>query len=191
MISLMSYQRYGLDDCLNVLGNPVRRKIIQRLSQTQGYPLELSTSLGLQQQLISKHLKVLEEASVVKAQKESSPIGPDRRMYSVSKNVSLTIDFSPEFYITRFISYEDKLKEKNDKTFESQIKEINDKNNNSVNNQMELVSDIDEQITKLDQKRTQLLELRSSVMRNIKNSFQDKNITRKEYEKLLGVINNQ
>ena len=112
-------------------------------------------------------------------------------MYSVSKNVSLTIDFSPEFYITRFISYEDKLKEKNDKTFESQIKEINDKNNNSVNNQMELVSDIDEQITKLDQKRTQLLELRSSVIRNIKNSFQDNNITKKEYEKLLGVINNQ
>ena len=187
----MSYQRYGLDDYLNVLGNPVRRRIIQRLSQTQGYPLELSTSLGLQQQLISKHLKILEEAAVVKAQKEASPIGPDRRMYSVSKNVSLTIDFSPEFYITRFTSYDGKLKEKNDKKFSSQIREINDKNIKSINQQMELIADIDEKITKLDQERSKLLELRSSVIRNIKSNFKEKNVSRIEYEELLRVINNQ
>ena len=95
------------DKMLTVLGNTTRREIIQRLSQEASYPLELSADLQMHQQLITKHLKMMEKAEVVEVTKESSPYGPDRRMYSLAASVSLSIDFSPDLYNTRMFSLDE------------------------------------------------------------------------------------
>ena len=50
-----------LDAVLQLIENPVRRKIIKRLSQEPSYPLQLSKELGLGQPLVAKHLGPLLE----------------------------------------------------------------------------------------------------------------------------------
>jgi predicted transcriptional regulator len=45
-----------LDSVLQVIENPVRRRIIKRLSQESCYALQLSKELGLGQPLVAKHM---------------------------------------------------------------------------------------------------------------------------------------
>jgi len=45
-----------LDAVLGTVENPIRRRIIARLSQEPNYQLQLSKELGLSQQLVAKHL---------------------------------------------------------------------------------------------------------------------------------------
>ena len=47
-----------LNRILQVVENPVRKKIIKRLSQEPAYQLQLSKELGLGQSLVAKHLKI-------------------------------------------------------------------------------------------------------------------------------------
>src|SRR5438552_303021 len=81
-----------LDSVLQVIENPVRRKIIKRLSQESGYALQLSKELGLGQPLVAKHLSLMEKAGLVTSALESSPSGPERRRYSLAKSISITMD---------------------------------------------------------------------------------------------------
>ena len=73
-----------LDSALQVMENPVRRKIIKRLSQEPAYALQLSKELGLGQPLVAKHLATMENAGLVKSVAEDSPNGPRRKLYSLA-----------------------------------------------------------------------------------------------------------
>ena len=48
-----------LDEILSVLENPIRRRILQKLSRESNYPLQISKELNVSQQAIMKHLRVL------------------------------------------------------------------------------------------------------------------------------------
>ena len=84
---------------LQVLENPVRRKIVKRLSRGSSYPLRLSKELGLGQPLVAKHLAIMEKAGIVSSSMKKSPGGPDRRSYSLAKSVSVTLDLGPNLFI--------------------------------------------------------------------------------------------
>ena len=84
-----------LDSLLQVIENPVRRRIIKRLSQESGYALQLSKELGLGQPLVAKHLAIMEQAGLVTAASERSSSGPRRRRYSLARSVSITMDVAP------------------------------------------------------------------------------------------------
>src|ERR1700730_12072478 len=84
---------------LQVLENPVRRKIVKRLSRGSSYPLRLSKELGLGQPLVAKHLAIMEKAGMVSSSMKKSPGGPDRRSYSLAKSVSVTLDLGPNLFI--------------------------------------------------------------------------------------------
>ncbi|HVC27116.1 MAG TPA: ArsR family transcriptional regulator [Nitrososphaerales archaeon] len=94
-----------LDSVLQVIENPVRRRIIKRLSQESCYALQLSKELGLGQALVAKHMSVMEKAGVVTSAVEASPSGPERRRYSLAKSISITMDLAPHLFNERAISF--------------------------------------------------------------------------------------
>jgi ArsR family transcriptional regulator len=66
-------QNLDLNLLLRILENPMRRRIIERLSQEPNYPLRLSKEFSLGQQLIAKHLKIMEDSGLVKSLTKSRP----------------------------------------------------------------------------------------------------------------------
>lgn len=66
------------------LENPVRRKIIKRLSQEPTYALELAKDIGETQQLVTTHLALMERDGFIDSNFESSPAGPKGSFFSLS-----------------------------------------------------------------------------------------------------------
>ncbi|MDG6914801.1 MAG: ArsR family transcriptional regulator [Nitrososphaerota archaeon] len=95
-----------LDAVLSVVENPVRRRIIKRLSQEPCYALQLSKELGLGQPLVAKHLGVMEEAGVVSSAAERSPTGPSRKRYSLAKSITITMDVAPHLFMERATTFQ-------------------------------------------------------------------------------------
>ena len=54
--------RRDFETVVGVLGNPVRRSIIRKLSEGPDYTLRLSNELNIAQQLAAKHLNVIRDA---------------------------------------------------------------------------------------------------------------------------------
>ncbi|MEA3557778.1 MAG: helix-turn-helix domain-containing protein [Candidatus Thermoplasmatota archaeon] len=96
----------ALDRILSILENPIRRKILQRLSRDSNYPLQLSRDLGVSQQAIMKHLKVLEDSDfVVSYIERSNKGGPPKKVYVPRKRYCIRIDIGPSTYAADFHSY--------------------------------------------------------------------------------------
>jgi predicted transcriptional regulator len=90
---------------LGTVENPIRRRIIARLSQKPNYQLQLSKELDISQQLVAKHLGSMEEAGLVSTVLEDSPRGPQRKEYLLRKSVSITIDLAPSLFRARMFSF--------------------------------------------------------------------------------------
>jgi len=172
------------DTVLSVLENPVRRRIIRRLSQESGYPLELAAELGLHQQLITKHLKVMEGAEIVEAKRESSPVGPDRRVFELTRSVSLKIDFSPDLYDARMLSLDEvsaASKDPRAAEFRERLDHISASGKPAgINPYAQLIADIDRRVSELEMEQAVLLHLRARVMRAAKESFFGKEVSLRE-----------
>jgi len=87
-----------IDTLLAAIGNPTRRRILQRLVKETHYPLQLSRELSVSQQAIMKHLKVLEDSDLVRCVFRESETGPPRKCYMATKRFTLVIDLSPELF---------------------------------------------------------------------------------------------
>src|SRR2546425_10804833 len=94
-----------LDSVLQVIENPVRRRIIKRISQGPSYALQLSKELGLGQPLVAKHLSIMEKAVLLTSSVERSPNGPERKRYSLAKSVRITIGLAPNLFMKRGVSF--------------------------------------------------------------------------------------
>jgi predicted transcriptional regulator len=95
-----------IDSILLTIENPVRRRIIKRLSQEPSYQLQLSKELGFSQQLVAKHLDAMEDVGMVASSMEESPRGPKRKEYLLNKSVSVTLDFAPNLFRVRALSFD-------------------------------------------------------------------------------------
>ena len=181
-----------LDSVLSMIQNPVRRDIIKRLSREPGYPLQLSKELGLGQQLIAKHLNTLEKMGFVTSAMETSPSGPDRKEYSLKKNVSLVVDFAPHLFVSHLIALDlDQLSEDDiPKSMESlvdRIEKITDKSSSASEGRMnsigKIIGDVDKKIQQLEEERALLLHIRtlamskaSKIMKNSENSTDSRRV---------------
>ncbi|HIF45726.1 MAG TPA: ArsR family transcriptional regulator [Candidatus Poseidoniales archaeon] len=88
-----------LDTALNLLQNKARRAILERLVREPHYPLQLANQIGVSQQAVMKHLKLLEQAGfVVKMKAASIKGGPPKNIYSVQQAISLRIDLGPDLF---------------------------------------------------------------------------------------------
>ena len=89
----------GLDEALSILQNKARRSILERLVREPHYPLQLADQIGISQQAVMKHLKLLESAGfVVKMKAASNKGGPPKNIYSVQQAISIRIDMGPDLF---------------------------------------------------------------------------------------------
>jgi predicted transcriptional regulator len=154
-----------------ILENPTRRYIIKRLSEEPNYPLQLAKDLGLGQQLVAKHLRVMEQAGMVVSSVEASPHGPKRRIYTLNKSVSVTLDVSTHFFKAKMVFFDAEperkeisdtsasLMDKMDKTLERP------KEYETISPFTKIISDIDKKLEALENERAILLYIRNFAMK--------------------------
>ena len=155
---------------VEVLGNPVRRRLIEKLSEAPDYTLRLSNELNIHQQLAAKHMKVLRNAELVDVNRQKSKKGADKNVFSLNKFYSLQIDFSPNLYNQRLISfnnpslwttadnYMDRLEDKVVNLGEE------DAGIDSINPLGNIVQSIDDELESLEKRRARLLYIRNLAM---------------------------
>ena len=158
-----------LDTILQVVENPIRRKIIKRLSREPAYELQLSKELGLGQSLVAKHLKVMRAAGLVAFVSEKSESGPPRRRYSLAKGISITMDLGPNLFIERGTAIEANSKGRRSeiarrlrKRVEEAAEDLDDAKKLSCLSQA--LSDVDDRMGEIEEERTELLEVRNLAM---------------------------
>lgn len=151
--------------------NPVRRLIVERLSQEPNYPLQLSKDLRLGQQLVAKHLNIMEETGLLKSTIKSSPAGPRRRMYELNKSVSITLDVAPHLFKEEIVSFDiEPIKSELSEEMVSFVDRRNEiacffEKEDKTSPCAEILSDIDKKLSELEEERLLLLSIRNSVMK--------------------------
>jgi len=155
---------------LTVVENPVRRKIIKRLSQEPSYPLELSKELGMGQQLVASHLNIMEKSGLVGSLLETSPLGPSRKVYFLNKSVYLSVGFAPHLYSEQVLSFETMPSSISEDAagFISRIKNIQ-KSAEPVSRIVsfsDLIAEIDSKLDEVEAEKAVLLCLRNLAMKS-------------------------
>ncbi len=189
-------QETELDSMLLTVENPVRRKIIKRLSQEPSYQLQISKELGFSQQLIAKHLDSMEGTGVVASLKETSPHGPMRREYLLNKSVSLTIDFAPSLFRARMMTF--------DVTTEGLERplpgyDLTSKVNQAIRQPEDgkigplgsMIAEIDKRLSDLEDERSVLLYLRHLTMKEATKVINGMNLPPEKKKVLYHVIDEQ
>lgn len=158
-----------LDTILQVVENPIRRKIIKRLSREPAYELQLSKELRLGQSLVAKHLKVMKAAGLVTFAFEKSESGPPRRRYSLAKGVSITMDLGPNLFIERGTAIQpspegrrSELAGRLRKRVEEAAEVLDDAK--KLSRLSQALSDVDGRMSEIEEERTELLEVRNLAM---------------------------
>jgi len=160
-----------LDSILMVLENPTRRDIIKRLSEEPNYPLQLAKELGLGQQLVAKHLRVMEEAGIVTSSVESSPHGPKRRIYSLNKSISVTLDVATHLFKAKVVSFDSKPElEKTSEAFVQLMDRMDQtlthrEKSRRIQSFTQIISEIDKRLEALETERSILLYIRNFAMK--------------------------
>ena len=162
--------RGDFETVVEVLGNPTRRRIIRKLSEGPDYTLRLSNELNIHQQLASKHLKVIRNAELVDVLRQKSNKGADKNMFSLNKFYSLQIDFSPNLYNERLISFNNPqlwvTADNYMDRIEEQVTDIAEEESgvDTINPLGQIVQVIDEELDSLEKRRARLLFIRNLAM---------------------------
>jgi predicted transcriptional regulator len=175
-----------LDIFLSVIENPTRRRILEALVREPHYPLQLSRELGLSQQGIMKHLKVLEDSNLVRSHfADSDQGGPARRLYVPTTGFTIMVDIGPGLFSTeietRVLDFVHDLEEEvasDDKVrFPAEAKLIRQK-----------VAQLDEELERLMSRRTELIKAKEEVLNEagslVERAARDYQVRRVLYEYL-------
>ncbi|MFP3985553.1 MAG: ArsR/SmtB family transcription factor [Candidatus Bathyarchaeia archaeon] len=163
--------KIDLDSILKIVENPTRRKIIKRLSEEPNYSLQLAKDLGLGQQLVAKHLKIMEDAGIVTPSVESSPYGPKRRTYVLSKSISVTLDVAPHLFKFQVVSFDTEPKrEIISETSASLMNRLYEtlehpEESEKIKPFTAIMTDIDKKLETLENERSILLYIRNYAMK--------------------------
>jgi predicted transcriptional regulator len=160
-----------LDSFLQVIENPVRRRIIKRLSQEPCYALQLSKELGLGQPLVAKHLSIIESAGLVTSTVEYSPSGPERKRYALAKSISITMDVAPNLFLERAVAFGATRQKENPpretgalgKRVQQALEKADDKEKLSLLSS--ILNDVDLKMREVEEERIALLSVRNTAMR--------------------------
>lgn len=158
------------DSVVDVLGNPIRRRIIRKLTEGPDYTFRLSNELNIAQQLASKHLKVIREAELVDIFREKSTKGAEKKMFSLKKFYSLQIDFSPNLYNERLISFNNPQRWINEDNYmerlEDKVLDIYDEETglDKISPLGQIINAIDNELENIEKRRARLLYIRNLAM---------------------------
>jgi predicted transcriptional regulator len=162
----------GIDSVLLTVENPVRRKIIRRLSKEPSYQLRISKELGFSQQLVAKHLEAMEDSGVVSSKMEASPHGPKRKEYLLNRSISLTIDFAPNLFRARVMEFDPipelDLPGSSGEVFRmlAEVMQRPDENR-KLRPLASLIKEIDRKLAGIEDERSVLLYLRNLAMKEV------------------------
>jgi predicted transcriptional regulator len=162
-------ERDELDEILQVVENPIRRRIIKRLSREPAYELQLSKELGLGQSLVAKHLKVMKEAGLVTIASEKSESGPPRRRYSLARGVSITMDLGPNLFIEKGTAIEARPKGRRSELagrFRRRVEEAAADMDDAekISSLSQVLSEVDGRLGEIQEERNELLGVRNLAM---------------------------
>jgi predicted transcriptional regulator len=159
-----------LDSVLQVIENPVRRRLIKRLAQEPCYALQLSKELGLGQPLVAKHLSFMEDVGLVTSVTEKSPNGPERKRYLLAKSISITMDLAPNLFMERAVAFTTRpTKEKASRATSEFNRRVRDAlgthdDGERLSLVSEIISDVDKRMRGLEDERVALLSVRNTAM---------------------------
>src|SRR5215204_5483218 len=87
---------------LDILGNSTRRRILILLSKEPLYFNQLSKIIGIGQQSILRHMKILEDSGLIETYTQESNLGaPNSKYYRVATNFSMSMAFSIDWFSMR------------------------------------------------------------------------------------------
>lgn len=153
---------------LSVIENPTRRRILEALVREPHYPLQLSRELGLSQQGIMKHLRMLEDLDLVRSfLEESDQGGPSRRRYFPTTGFTMVVDIGPGLFNTEVAT----------RPFEEQSRERSSAKGRKLLDLREDLRDIDQELESIKQRRAELIAEKERILeeagRAVDASFPD------------------
>ncbi len=168
----------NLDTLLEILGNPTRRVILAKLAKVPHGASELARSLGISRQAVHSQLKILSDNSII----ENIDPKPRGGKYRIMSNLSLRIDFTPDYYN---IEYEVATIDK-----KSEILQLKDIGYNvdykKIKNPDKKFRFLGEKIKEIEQNIIELEEERSALLQNKECLIVElKNLMEQQYESQL------
>jgi ArsR family transcriptional regulator len=151
-----------LDILLSVIENPTRRRILEALVREPHYPLQLSKELGLSQQGIMKHLKVLEEYHMVRSyDEESDQGGPNRKIYVPITGFNIVVDLGPGLFSAQIVTRDlegrscssERLSEQDQMMFLERVEEVRER-----------IGEIDGELQELGRRRAELIRAKELAL---------------------------
>lgn len=159
-----------LDAVLGTVENPIRRRIISKISEEPNYQLQLSKELKISQQLVAKHLFTMERAGLVSTVSQDSPRGPQRKEYLLKNSFSVTVDLAPNLFRTRIFSFgavpgvEETDEHAQMMTQISEVLRYPD-GASRIRPLTRVVAEVDRKLTEMEEERAVLLYIRSLALR--------------------------
>ncbi|MEC7757224.1 MAG: helix-turn-helix domain-containing protein [Candidatus Thermoplasmatota archaeon] len=168
----------GFDDALNILENPTRRDILRHLVKEPHYPLQLSELLEVSQQAVVKHLRVLEEAGFVDSEsKKSDKGGPPRKVYTVNQSFSIRLDLGPDLFRAEHRKMpkgsSDNIASSLPEGLGSLLGRIGSKKSLQMADAMDILSDLDAALERVDKQRDAIISLHQQVMNKVSPSVEE------------------
>ena len=159
-----------LDAVLGTVENPIRRRIIARLSEEPNYQLQLSKELGISQQLVAKHLDTIEKAGLVSTMDQDSPRGPKRKEYLLKNSFSVTVDLAPNLFRARIFSFGavPGMQENDEKALmAAQVSDLlrYQEGPSRIRPLTRVVAEVDKKLKEMEEERAVLLYIRSLAIR--------------------------
>ncbi len=178
--------RRDFETVVGVLGNPVRRSIIRKLSEGPDYTLRLSNELNIAQQLAAKHLKVIRNAELVDVVRQKSNRGADKNVFHLNKFYSLQIDFSPALYNERLISFNNPGQwiqhDNHMEHLETKVKDIEEDSldPDDVHPLRQIIQAIDDELDNIEKRRARLLYIRNLALEATHNALEEMDRRKKQ-----------
>jgi ArsR family transcriptional regulator len=146
----------GLDALLSVIENPARRRILEALAREPHYPLQLSKELGMSQQAVMKHLRVLESYGLVKSYREESDLGgPMRNKYYPTVNFTIVVDVGTNIFHAELTTREHEPARTREEVREREAR---------AGELRERMKEIDRKLLDLQRQREELIEEKERIM---------------------------
>lgn len=157
------------DEAMAILENQARRHILRHLVKEPHYPLQLSELLEISQQAVMKHIKVLENAGFVESQiVPSEKGGPPKKMYKVNQSFSLRLDLGPDLFRAEHRKMPAggpmRLSNKLPTELNSLIDRLGTRRKLPMSEAMNILSDLDSALEKIDGQRDAIIALHQQVM---------------------------
>jgi predicted transcriptional regulator len=169
---IVEEQLVGLDNLLEILGNPTRRVILAKLAKVPHSAPELADDLGISRQAIHSQLKVLSESGLIEPIESTDKRGGK---YRIRSNISVRIEITPQYYNIKYntsnadiesqsVKFDDmniSIDFTKIKTYDDKIKFLGDQ-----------ILQIDKNIKKLDNTRKEYLTKKECFLRETKKLMQ-------------------